>query len=482
MKKSLTVILFLMIMNAAFAQDVYNALSFSQNFYNLTARSSAIGGASGALKSDLGSIVINPAAIATYKTCELSFTPEFYSVLSKSDYQSTVTSKYRDDFNISSVGLVYSFQSKKSPTRYNVGFSYNKVNSFNIRNIVQGTSAIEGASYWDQLAKQPAAVSPEFDVWRKVNTKPGSNPSSTTKYLFADKPGTETGATPAVSGDVKQLVNSSTTGNIGEYSLSFGVNLSEIVYVGVSAVVRDASSVFISLLDEESITDSDYRYAHEQRSEVKGVGFSGNFGLLIYPIPALTIGISVRLPTFYSLKQYDDEKVLLRQPLDLYDGNANYIPNGKRVEYNLTSPLQASLNVGYEFSNLATVTFDYLMTPYSMTKFANSNGATNIIDATNTFLENDSKFGSALRLGAEFYVWRGITARLGGGYASAVNSSIKPTANLGVGAGYSFGDAVIDFAYVYQYGQYEYNLYDYSARVKSTIAKNFFTLSLAYRF
>jgi hypothetical protein len=478
MKKPFLIAGILCFVNTVFAQqEVYNALSFSQAYYHLTARSAAMGGASGALKSDFGAIAVNPAAIATYKTSELTFTPEFYTVLSKSDYTNHVNTKNKNDVDISHVGIVYSFQTKKSPTRYNIGFAYNKLNAFNTNELLQNVAVPIERSYWGQIAISQDPRDKKFvDDMKPEGTTPDQ------KYLFK-----KDGSLP-VSGNIDQRARYSMSGLLGEYALSFGMNLSEKVYIGVSAVLRDANTSSIYDLWEESASDSDYRYSYTHKHEVLGLGFGGKLGVFILPVPEFSIGISVQSPIFYSLTQRSEKFISIppgaaSAPEDVA-GIYHYEPRAE-TKYNLMTPLQANVSVSYAIQNIALLTLDYEMMPYAMSRYSNADGDATKLNEDNSLLK-ESNFGSSVRLGSEFYIWRGLIARLGGGFHTAPSSYIKQSYNFGVGAGYNFGDVVVDLAYVYRTQKQAYPLYTTSSPVGATVdaryAKNFITLSLAYRF
>jgi hypothetical protein len=488
MKKPFLIAGILCFMNTIFAQQVYDALSFSQSYYLLTARSAAMGGASGALKSDFGAIAVNPAAIATYKTSELTFTPEFYSVLSKTNYENQVSTKHRNDVNINHAGIVYSFQTKRSPTRYNVGFAYNKLNDFNTNELIQNATVLIENAYWGQIARST-------DL-RDIRFVQSMSPSTVTpspanqKFLFEDANGTLPSSLNSTN--VGQRAIYSTAGFLGEYALSFGINLSEKVYLGASAVLRDATKSLIYELSETSKVDPAYSYSHTRKNEESGIGFGGKLGIFILPTPEFSIGVSVQSPMFYSFTQRLEESIKIHHEAASTSGSTedyNYghinpetgSPYPTKMEYNLMTPLQATISISYAIQNIALLTLDYEMTPYSMTKYSNADGDATILSLNNTLLK-ESNFGSSVRLGGEFHVWDGLSARCGGGFHTSPNADIKSAFNIGVGAGYSFGDVIVDLAYVYWAQKQNYPLYTNSNPVEASYGKNFITLSLAYRF
>jgi hypothetical protein len=351
------------------------------------------------------------------------------------------------------------------------------LNAFNTNELVQTQNTEIGNSYWEQIAKQENQRDVDFVDLNKrpVGVSPGQ------KYLFeAD------GSLPNDLRGTKidQHALYSTTGVLGEYALSFGVNLSEKVYIGASAIVRDATKSLIYELSEESVADADYRYAYARKHELLGLGFGGKLGVFILPLPELSIGISVQSPIFYSFTQRTEGTIKIPPGAASAPNNDAehyvYDPHAE-TKYRLTTPLQATISFSYAIQNIALLTLDYEMTPYSMTQYANDDGDATLIDHNNALLK-ESNFGSSVRIGGEFYVWKGMAARVGGGYHTAPNSDIKSSFVFGLGAGYNFGDILVDLAYVCRMQKQTYPLYTNSNPVEANYTKNFITLSLAYRF
>ena len=74
-KTAITILLAAMSMAAAHAQTAYDALRYSENNYEGTARSVAMGNAFTALGGDLGAVTINPAGSAVAKYSQITLTP-----------------------------------------------------------------------------------------------------------------------------------------------------------------------------------------------------------------------------------------------------------------------------------------------------------------------------------------------------------------------------------------------------------------------
>ena len=119
MRKTAITLLLMITAAASYAQTAYDALTFSENNYEGTARTVAMGNAFTALGGDLGSIAINPAGSAVAGYSQFAITPG----LTFSTMTSQGVSPYGDG------DLPYfQKQMKSSMTRFNIpnlGITFN---------------------------------------------------------------------------------------------------------------------------------------------------------------------------------------------------------------------------------------------------------------------------------------------------------------------------------------------------------------------
>ncbi|MBK7337378.1 MAG: hypothetical protein IPJ00_14990 [Saprospirales bacterium] len=124
------------IATASFAQTPYDALRFS--FYSEpggTARSVGVGGGIGALGADFYTLSSNPAGMASYRRSEFSFSPEIYTIDTKTllvgnDFNELL-SEDRSSLNINNVGfVVVSRPTASSWKTVNFGIGLNRIATF----------------------------------------------------------------------------------------------------------------------------------------------------------------------------------------------------------------------------------------------------------------------------------------------------------------------------------------------------------------
>ena len=133
MKKILSTILCFAGVATAFSQNISDALRYSIDDMNGTARFKAMSGAFGALGGDLSAININPAGSSVFSASEFSVTLGNQRQESISEYFGTKQTKTDNDFDISQLGAVFSLPVDDNSTNWkkiSFGFNYQRTRSF----------------------------------------------------------------------------------------------------------------------------------------------------------------------------------------------------------------------------------------------------------------------------------------------------------------------------------------------------------------
>ena len=71
------------------AQNVDDALRYSQIFYGGTARFMSMGGAFTALGGDISSLSQNPAGLGVFRSSELTITPQLFHIKTNAGFNGT---------------------------------------------------------------------------------------------------------------------------------------------------------------------------------------------------------------------------------------------------------------------------------------------------------------------------------------------------------------------------------------------------------
>ena len=179
MKKSVLIIISVFILSGIIrAQNLDDALRYSQVFYSGTARFNSMGGAFTALGADLSSLSQNPAGIGVFRSSELSLTPQLNYIRSNTDFDGK-SSDYLYKFSLNQGGFVSNIISGKGTTgliSLNFGYSFNMTNNLNQNVLVSG---INNSS---SIADSWSEISNGYYKWELGDEVPVAAMAGTTSY------------------------------------------------------------------------------------------------------------------------------------------------------------------------------------------------------------------------------------------------------------------------------------------------------------
>jgi hypothetical protein len=493
MKKiSLIILAVLSLFTGVFAQNVEDALRYSQVFYGGTARFMSMGGAFTALGGDMSSLSQNPAGIGVFRSSEISVTPQLFHIKSSSSFNG-ITSDYLYNFNLNQAGLVFNVVSNKVFT-LNFGYSFNKTNNLNQSIIIQGVSKESSmADYWaaysdgyykNELGDNVPDARLAFDAWI-IDTLPGSNVNYGTVFSnYGDNP-------PSVYGQtIRRLV--SYEGYTGEHALSVGGNFSNKVFFGATLGISKLK--YTSHFEHLESTDIDLvsafkNFTYTDHFENSGTGYTLKIGTIIKPVEFLRIGLAFHSPTLYYIDEYFYEDITS----NFTDGgHYEYNNSPMRFNYSLTTPFRAMTGIAVQIKKIAMISADYEYVDYSTAKFSETGDGYDYT-GKNLKIKKALKPTSNFRLGGELRLNR-FYLRSGYGYYGKAIHRGEDNANLNYhsisfGTGFRERNISIDLAYTnYKYSQtnvlYPLDTSPDPASVDYNLStiKNMFTVTLGYKF
>ncbi len=504
------------------AQDRFDAIRFSQNFYEGTARFTSMGGAFSALGGDFTSLSINPAGVGVYRAMEFTITPAIsYSSTSSAYGNAASTSDSNTKFGLSNMGFVMPLYSKlqdKGLVSMNFGVGYNKLNNFNSNSSAIASNVPAEQSMVNAIVDQSnyTAGPLNFDdqsvfSWPVV--------MAWGNFLIMEN---GTGGYQ-IDGGVKlknhtKYAQTMTEGNIGEYVFSFGGNISHKFYFGLTFGIQDISYESTKLYEEvmnnpEGLSN----FIFDQYYRTSGTGYNFKAGMIYRPIPDLRLAFAVHTPTFYELT---DEYSAYQQADYIDDGSRH--PSSSPVnffDYRINTPYKLIAGAAYTFKNYGLISVDYEFVDYSSMRMKETYDywGPNGFDGENDIIKNSLRAASNLRVGIEGNLPAGFALRAGYSYyGSPYKSNIKDGDNFGyildgdnndavivpnyswgigdnttnvfsAGFGYRFTHGFIDFAYSLASSKVEYLLdaygnFGYMAPVTVKNKFNRFALTFGLRF
>ena len=463
------------------SQEISDALLYSQENLNGTARFRAMSGAFGALGGDLSSINVNPAGSAVFSNNQMGLTLSSFNSENNSDYFGTKTSDKENSLDLNQAGAVFVFNNRSGSNwrKISVAVNYENTNNFENRLFSAGTNPNNSIDKYflsyANTGNNGAPIPQEF-----VNRKTGESISDLYSYLgsnlpygfaaqqamiaFYDQgfiidandvnnPNSTYSSMVPTGGNYYQENSVASTGYNGKLSFNGATSYKDKLYLGLNlnSHFTDLQKTSRFYEDNNAPLTNDYTVSQVQFDNTLntyGTGFSFQAGAIAKLTNEFRIGLAYESPTWYTL---NDE---LSQKLTVVSSAANVNDVTDVVDprvvniyeaYKLQTPSKMTGSLAYIFGKSGLISVDYAMKDYSKTKFKPGYGALN--NELNTLLDTAGE----LRIGAEYRI---NAVSLRGGYRYE-QSPYKNAVTIGdltgysAGLGYNFGSTKLDLAYSY---------------------------------
>ena len=481
-KTAITNLLAAMTIAGAHAQSAYDALRYSENNYEGTARSVAMGNAFTALGGDLGAVTINPASSAVAKYSQLTLTPGLTistnTTQGVSPYDNgslpyferkmkSTASKY----SMPNLGLTLNWDTNRSSGVKNMSFgvTINKTNSWNEDIYANGTNsttsfmgAVAAASSGLPASGLGATDAYNYYDWRSVVGYQGGMISPfggfDDEYVGASEGIYETnnGYDIALAGPIEQSYGKTINGSKYEYAFNFAANFSDLLYVGVNLgattfnytenwyfkeTAIDPSDFEIGLDSGETIYFDNMKYKNNYSAY--GSGVFAKIGFILTPGYGIRLGGAIQTPTLNTIDEtwYEDGETNFSN--SAYSSSA-YSPTGN-YRYMMRSPFRANFGAAYTIKSFAVVSVDYEFADYGSMKYSTEDFDRDYFEDVNTDIRERFGISHMLRAGVEVKPVSCLAIRAGYGLTTGAekidvwgNELIADkTQNISFGLGYS---------------------------------------------
>ncbi len=484
---------------AALAQSAIDAQQISQPDFKGTARFMSMGGAFTALGGDLSSLNQNPAGIGVYRSNDVGATlniniqstkttPTYFGQTGNSHSQTKV---YCNNF-----GYVGATRLDGALKTLNWGASYNRAASFD--RVYRGGAPSISTSLTNYIASFTDGVSyGDMDFGSNYNPYQASDIDwlSILAYnSYMINPLTNTTYQGLYQNGISQadaIYNVRETGYIDEYDMSFGGNVENLVYWGLSVGITDLHYTRTIYYDESlsgaaiysnstGITTGDAGFGLSSRKYINGTGWNLKAGVIIKPINELRIGFAVHTPTWYHLDQGYDASVDYAYTPSTVDNPATLsgseYTDDAYFRWHFNAPWKLMAGIAGVIDGRAIISLDYqfdgynsmrIKTPTYNNAYYEDEFESN--DILNQDIKDYFKGASTVRLGLEYRVTPQFSVRAGYNYQSSFTKADAKDGNIEVltsgtdcsysfdkdiqnicfGLGYRYQMWYIDAAYVY---------------------------------
>lgn len=470
----------------AFAQNAYDALRFSEQYTEGTARSAAMGNAFTALGGDMGGITINPASSAVYRYSEFQVTPTVSGTSSSVNYLGSGTSDNSTRFGISSMGYVGSYNTGRQNSglvNWSFGFVVSKQNNFNNSMKVRGTT--NSTSWLGALAANTNGIyAPNMDLNDNRNPFHNGNapwnsilgwntslldtlPGTSDQYIAATE--NLDGYDISTGGNLDQVFRSTSRGNITDATINFGGNISNKLFIGANIGIQSINYRYEEKYSETAQNSNDFQTGFEKfsagyRYNATGTGVNLKAGLIYLPTRWLRLGAAISTPTW----MFIDENWENGMNANFNDGYSQSLvsPLGT-YNYMLYTPFRWNVGAALQLGTLGVLSADYENIDYSSARLHETEYGEGYPDENQ---EISLTLGSQkiFRAGAEINATPSLSVRAGyqyysSPYANQKSADAKNIGSLGIGYTAVWDDSsfFVDLTYrqLLTKGSEEFSLY-----------------------
>lgn len=455
MKKTVITILMAFFVISGYSQSAYSAMMLSENDYEGTARTAAMGNAFTALGGDLGAVSINPAATAVAKYSQVTLSPGISIISSTAagvspyengdlPYFEKTMKSTRALFNLPNIGVAMTFNTgrKTGVKSFSAAFVMNKTASYGQNVYAAGTNST--TSFIGQMAYEASvngypssslASDNAFDImpWKPViGYKTGMIEPyediyvAATEKVYNDK-------TAFMGGTVQQNYGRNISGNKYDYLLNFGLNISDFVYIGLNLGLTSANYSYSEYFTEKAIDPSEFEIGYVDNDgnpipsltkyfdkmkysssyHYSGMGYFAKLGVIVTPIEGLRIGAAIQTPTAMSVNESWEESGETEFTGANGGKYSSESPYGEN-KWSFSSPFHANVGVAYTFNKVGLISLDYELSDYGSIKYRNSAYTDrDILEDINDEIRNSYGVAHKVRVGGEFKPIPALALRAG---------------------------------------------------------------------
>lgn len=437
------------------AQDLVDALRYSQIQVQGTARAGGMGNAFGALGGDFTSVSINPAGIGLYRSGEFAITPKSNHTKIESSYWGATTDDTNYKFTLNNLSYVSTIPTKATSEAgmisVNIGLGYNRMKDFGSSAYAVG-NRIDG-SYMDHFADNANA-----DNWSDYYEELAWQ---TDMLLYDEENGEYWHDLQDAGYGQNQTKSISRGGSIDEYSLTVGLNFNHKFYLGASWGISDLyyrESTQIYEVDAQDNIPYFNEFWFNSYLRTYGYGHNFKFGAIYKPIHEVRLGVSIHTPTYYKLHDYFETS--MHSYITYDDGSERYdeYSPSNNYDYKLKTPLRTTFSGAFLLAKKGLISVDYELVNYGKAELSHG-GDGYRFGAENEDIAEAYKTSGNLRVGGEYMMNKAFTLRagytnIGSAYNSNAFGASQPNSDASMnvysaGLGFRSGFFFADVAYRY---------------------------------
>ncbi len=460
MKKYISFFTVILCLSGMQAQEISDALRYSLDNTNGTARFRAMSGAFGALGGDLSAINVNPAGSAIFANNQVALSLNNYGIKNNSNYFGTHTSETSNSFDLNQAGFVFIFENEEAPTWKKISIAVNYENAANFENSLfsAGTNPLHsGTQYFLSYANGIPTSDLDYYYYDELGFAGQQAHLAYWTYLI-DPETTDVDNDTYVSnisatGNYYQENEIMSTGYNGKLTFNAAAQYNDVLYLGLNlnshfTDYRKSTSFYEDYVGATNANAQNVQaFRFNNDIYTYGNGFSFQLGAIAKLSKEIRLGLAYESPTWMTLNDELTQSLVVDCPdCPPLDPDRNGTPHITNVyePYKISTPSKWTGSFAYVFGKSGLLSIDYSSKDYGATEFRPHNDFRNINDK----MAADLQRAGELRIGAEHKIkqWS-----LRAGYRLE-QSPYKNKDVMGDltgysgGIGYNFGSTKLDFA------------------------------------
>ena len=493
-------------MSTLYAQDISDALRFSQSEIQGTARFRALSGAFGALGGDMSAVSLNPAGSAVFSQSQASFSVSNIYIKNNTSYFNGFGNSNESVFDINQGGAAFVFaNTNNSPWRkFTLSIAYDKTNNHEDNWFAFGNNTNDDGQFSNSIASYfyDFADGKRLD---EISALPGESLSRAYQdigeiYGFAHQQAflgfesfilepddinddANTLYTSNVSpGNFSHDYSYAATGYNGKVTFNFATQYEDNLYLGLNLNTHFIDYQRTTLLFEENSNAGslvDY-IEFENNLSTRGNGFSFQLGGIMKLSPEFRVGLTYDSPTWYTI----EEEATQYLATDGINGFTDIFPDVVNIypQYRLKTPSKITGSLAYVFSKQGLISFDYSKKDFSKTEFRPTNDA--FYADQNNIMSNVFTDAATYRVGGEYKVkqwsFRGGYRFEESPYLNGV--TVGDLTGYSLGLGYNFGNTKLDITFDESDRSFETPLFNSGLVETATIDRKISNITLSLSF
>ena len=501
MKKLILLFIGVLSMSTIYAQDIKDALRYSQDEIQGTARFRAMSGAFGALGGDMSAVSLNPAGSAIFTASHASLSVSSLNTENQTQYFNGFDNSENSNVDFNQAGGVFVFSGSNSPwKKLTLSIAYDKVGNYDDDWFAFGTSMNSIDNYFLSRAQglrldEISALSGESitDAYADIGSTFGFGHQQAflgfESYILepdVDDDANTSYFSNIAGGSFDQEYSYATSGYNGKITFNAAAQYEENLYLGINLNshfidFRRSTYFFEGNSNLGSIVNE---VGFENNLSTIGTGFSFQLGGILKLNEQVRVGLTYNSPTWFTIEEETSQYIATVR--DDAGTDITQIVNPQIInifpQYKLQTPGKITGSLAFVFNEQGLISFDYSQKDYSNAKFKPTSDS--YFSSQNNVINDNLTVASTYRIGGE-YKHEQFSFR--GGYRFEESpykdgNTIGDLTGYSIGLGYNFGNIKLDVTFDQSKRDTNYQLFNVGLTDAAAIdaKKSNITMSLSF--